>query len=122
MVRTGRVESHVREAGSGEPVLFVHGNLSSGAVWAEQLTLLPDGVRGIAVDLRGFGESEAAPVDATRGLRDYADDLRALIDALRLGPVRGHAAPRALRGAAARAPLLMMPRAAPPPRRGALPS
>jgi pimeloyl-ACP methyl ester carboxylesterase len=84
MVRTGRVESHVREAGSGEPVLFVHGNLSSGAVWAEQLALLPDGVRGIAVDLRGFGESEPAPVDAMRGLRDYADDLRALIEALDL--------------------------------------
>ncbi|MGH3393612.1 MAG: alpha/beta hydrolase [Streptosporangiaceae bacterium] len=33
----------------------------------------------IAPDLRGFGRSERAPVDARRGLRDFSDDLRALL-------------------------------------------
>jgi pimeloyl-ACP methyl ester carboxylesterase len=33
-------------------------------------------------DLRGFGRSEPKPVDAARGLRDLADDLRDLIKAL----------------------------------------
>ena len=76
----------VREAGVGEPVVFVHGNVSTGGVWDEQLAALPDGLRGVAVDLRGYGETEVEPVDATRGLRDFSDDLRALIEVLALGP------------------------------------
>ena len=39
------------------------------------------------LDLRGFGDTDPEPVDATRGLRDYADDLAALIDALELTSV-----------------------------------
>ncbi|CAM3266102.1 alpha/beta fold hydrolase [Occultella aeris] len=38
-----------------------------------------------AIDLRGFGESEMLPVDATRGLRDFSDDVRGVIEALGLG-------------------------------------
>ncbi|MFC6085118.1 alpha/beta fold hydrolase [Sphaerisporangium aureirubrum] len=84
-VRTDRLATYVRERGEGVPVLFVHGNLSDGSVWDEQLSLLPDGLHGIAPDLRGFGRSEAAPVDATRGLGDFRDDLSALLDALGAG-------------------------------------
>ena len=42
------------------------------------------GLRPLAVDLRGFGDTDPEPVDATRGLRDYADDVAATIDALGL--------------------------------------
>lgn len=89
---TERIATHFWEAGSGVPLLLIHGNLSNGAVWREQLELLPDGVHGIAPDLRGFGSSEPAPVDATRGLRDFADDVGALLDALELDQahVAGH--------------------------------
>lgn len=82
----------VRESGAGEPVLFVHGNLSDGSAWREQLDLLPSGLRGIAPDLRGFGGGGADPVDATRGVGDYRDDLIALLDALGLDAVHlvGH--------------------------------
>lgn len=91
-LETDRLATHLWEAGSGDPLLLVHGNLSNGAVWREQLALLPAGVRGIAPDLRGYGSSDRAPVDATRGLRDYADDLAALLDALELDAVHlaGH--------------------------------
>lgn len=91
-VATARIATHTRQAGSGEPLLLIHGNLSDGAAWAEQLALLGDGVHGIAPDLRGFGASEPAPVDATRGLRDFADDLLALLDALGLDAIHvaGH--------------------------------
>lgn len=84
MLATERLATHLWEAGTGEPLLAIHGNLSNGAVWREQLALLPAGVRGLAPDLRGFGASERAPVDATRGVRDYVDDLVALLDALEL--------------------------------------
>src|SRR5262249_30337150 len=33
-------------------------------------------------DMRGFGDTERVPIDATRGLRDWADDAHALVRAL----------------------------------------
>ena len=72
---------------SGQPVLFVHGNVSSSLFWQPAMLALPEGCRPLALDLRGFGETDPEPVDATRGLRDYADDLAALIDALELTSV-----------------------------------
>jgi pimeloyl-ACP methyl ester carboxylesterase len=69
----------------GLPVLFVHGNLVSGR-WFEDVTRrLPDGLRVVAPDLRGFGGTEPLPVDASRGLRDWSDDIAALVDALGWG-------------------------------------
>ncbi|HEX2299707.1 MAG TPA: alpha/beta hydrolase [Pseudonocardiaceae bacterium] len=72
---------------SGEPVLFVHGNVSSAAFWRDSMAALPEGLRPLAVDLRGFGETDPEPVDATRGLRDYSDDVLELIDELGLDGV-----------------------------------
>lgn len=80
-IRTDRLAIRAWEVGDGEPVLFVHGNLSSGTVWHEQLQLLPAGYRGIAPDLRGYGGTEPAPIDATRGPRVWSDDLAALAEA-----------------------------------------
>ena len=64
----------------GTPVLLVHGNCSSAAFWRPLLRHLPPTLRLVAPDLRGYGRSETAPVDATRGLRDFADDVAALLD------------------------------------------
>ncbi len=65
-------------------VVLVHGNVSSALFWQEIMEDLPSDLRVIAVDLRGFGGSEHAPVDATRRLRDYSDDLHATLEALEL--------------------------------------
>ena len=67
---------------TGQPVLFVHGNVSSSLFWQPTMLALPEGYRPLAVDLRGFGATDPEPVDATRGLRDYADDLAAVVEAL----------------------------------------
>src|ERR1700752_1587110 len=48
---------------------------------------LPEGYRPLAVDLRGFGDTDPEPVDATRGLGDDADDLTAAIEAVALTSV-----------------------------------
>ncbi len=69
---------------TGVPVVFVHGNASSSLFWQRLMLDLPDRYRPIAVDLRGFGDTDPEPVDATRGVRDYADDVRATITALGL--------------------------------------
>lgn len=88
-VDTPRLGQHVVHDGreQGEPVLFVHGNVSSSAFFQTTLLALPAGLRGFAVDLRGFGDTDPEPVDATRGLGDFADDVAELIDALGLDRV-----------------------------------
>jgi pimeloyl-ACP methyl ester carboxylesterase len=79
---------------------------------------LPEGFRAIAPDLRGYGDTEFKPVDATRGCNDWADDLLGLMDAL--GVERFHIVGHSLGGsvvwavlAAAPARLLSVTLAAP---------
>ncbi|WNG13488.1 alpha/beta fold hydrolase [Cystobacter fuscus] len=83
-IQTKRLSMHTRMAGEGFPVLFVHGNCSSSAFFQGLLTRLPRGLRGIAMDLRGYGDTEPKPIDATRGMRDSSDDVASLMDALGL--------------------------------------
>ncbi len=65
-------------------VVFVHGNVSSALFWQPMMLAMPADVRAIAIDLRGFGGSAVLPVDATRGVRDFSDDVASVIDALGL--------------------------------------
>ena len=68
---------------NGIPVIFVHGNVSTATYWEETMLALPDGYRGIAADNRGYGGSDTdALIDSTRGCKDWADDVVALMDAL----------------------------------------
>ena len=85
-VAASRLDTHLYQAGAptGEPVLFIHGNVSSARFWDETLAAVPGGYFGFAPDLRGYGDSEALPIDATRGVRDFSDDLRSLVEALAL--------------------------------------
>ncbi|HLM07013.1 MAG TPA: alpha/beta hydrolase [Blastococcus sp.] len=76
-------------AGPGEAVLFVHGNVSSALFWQQQLLALGSTGRHrvLAVDLRGYGETDPQPIDASRGVRDWADDVADLVDTLGLDRV-----------------------------------
>lgn len=89
LVATDRADTFVRHDGraDGEAVVLVHGNISSSVFWEETLLALPHGFRGLAPDLRGYGDTEPLAVDATRGLRDFSDDLAATLAALGLGRV-----------------------------------
>jgi pimeloyl-ACP methyl ester carboxylesterase len=82
IVNTPRLGTHLLAGGAegGAPVLFVHGNTSSSRFFEQTLAALPPdaGYWGLAPDLRGFGGSEPKPLDATRGLGDFSDDLYAL--------------------------------------------
>jgi pimeloyl-ACP methyl ester carboxylesterase len=69
----------------GQPVLFIHGNCSAAEFWRPLWRLLPESYFIVAADLRGYGGTEAAPVDATRGLADFADDVAAVLDAVAPG-------------------------------------
>jgi pimeloyl-ACP methyl ester carboxylesterase len=83
-IRTDRLTVHWLEHGpdDGIPVVLLHGNLSTGRFYEHLLPGLPDRYRCIAPDLRGFGRTEGLPIDATRGLRDWSDDVHSLVTAL----------------------------------------
>ena len=66
-------------------IVFVHGNVSSSLFWQPLMLSLPEGVRALAIDLRGFGDSETLPVDATRGVGDFSEDVAAVLDELGAG-------------------------------------
>jgi pimeloyl-ACP methyl ester carboxylesterase len=89
-VRTRRLRTRLLMSGGGgaPPVLLIHGNVSSARFFGGLIPALAAGRRVVAADLRGFGGSQALPVDATRGLADFADDLHALLESAGLaGPV-----------------------------------
>lgn len=67
-----------------QTVVLIHGNVSSSLFWQELMQDLPGDLRVIAIDLRGFGDTESLPVDATRGVRDFSDDVHATLTALGL--------------------------------------
>ncbi|MFP4320822.1 MAG: alpha/beta fold hydrolase [Anaerolineales bacterium] len=100
IVTTPRLTTRVLFAGpeDGETVLFIHGNGSSATFWEEIMLALPEGFRGIAPDLRGYGGADPAQkIDATRGAGDWSEDLAALLDHFGIG--RAHVVGHSLGGA-----------------------
>jgi pimeloyl-ACP methyl ester carboxylesterase len=71
----GGLELAYDEAGSGTPVIFLHGWPHGRALWAGQLSGLQTQARCVAPDLRGFGGSSVAGPYA---IDQYADDVAAL--------------------------------------------
>lgn len=89
-VHTDRLRMHCLVAGpaGGVPAVLVHGNLATSLFWDELMAAAPPGLQLVAPDMRGFGDTEPKPIDGTRGLRDWADDVDALLRALQIpGPV-----------------------------------
>ena len=85
------------DAGSGPALAFLHGVGSTRDVWDEQLAALSDRFRCIAVEYRGYGESETPPPQSLgQGADDpqsitrttYARDAFAVLDAC--GVERAH--------------------------------
>ncbi len=79
-IQTDRLRLRYLESGpsDGIPVVMIHGNLSTGRFYEHLMPGAPQRYRIIAPDMRGFGDTERVPIDATRGLRDWADDAFSL--------------------------------------------
>ena len=89
IVETPRLAVNVLERVGDDPatppertVVLIHGNGSSALFWQELMQDLPHDLRVLAIDLRGYGDTEHAPIDATRGVRDFSDDVHATLQAL----------------------------------------
>jgi 2-succinyl-6-hydroxy-2,4-cyclohexadiene-1-carboxylate synthase len=75
---------HVARAGSGPPVVLLHGFTGSTETWTELQTELADHFTTIAVDITGHGRSDAPDDPARYSLTRFADDLRDILDALKI--------------------------------------
>ncbi|GLZ32987.1 alpha/beta hydrolase [Lentzea sp. NBRC 105346] len=86
-VSANGIRLHVAELGDGPLVLLLHGFPEFWWSWRHQLTALADaGYRAVAVDLRGYGDSDKPP----RGYDGFtlAGDIAGLVRAL--GDQRAH--------------------------------
>lgn len=70
------------EAGSGKPLILIHGFPLSGGIWRRQLAGLAVKYRVIAPDLRGFGRSTPSELPYSMDL--YADDTIMLMNHLKI--------------------------------------
>jgi pimeloyl-ACP methyl ester carboxylesterase len=78
------VDIAVRDfGGSGEPVLFAHATGFCGAMFGPLIAQLPPQYRGVALDLRGHGDS-APPPDLDFDWQGFATDILTVIDELAL--------------------------------------
>jgi haloalkane dehalogenase len=83
VVVRGRSMAYV-ETGSGDPILFLHGNPTSSYLWRNVLPHLEGLGRCIAPDLIGMGDSEKLPDSGPESYRfvDHRRYLGGLLDAL----------------------------------------
>ena len=67
---------------SGEPIVFVHGWPDSAFSFSRVMPLLPETMRAVAFDQRGFGDSDRP--ESAYTIPEMAADVIALLDALRI--------------------------------------
>lgn len=72
----------VEDRGAGLPVLFIHGYPLNNQIWQPQVEGLCDVARILAPDLRGHGDSEAAPGAYT--MEAHAQDCHELLEKLEI--------------------------------------
>lgn len=81
-VQINDVMFHVVDSGSGPPVVFLHGMLTSGQFFQRQVSHFSREYRVVIPDLRGHGRSEKVLQGHT--VATYARDLKALCEALQI--------------------------------------
>lgn len=81
ILETARGPVGYDEAGSGMPLLLLHGFPHDRTLWEAQLAAPPRAARMLALDLPGFGESASAEVPS---IEHWADWVAEALDALRV--------------------------------------
>ena len=81
-VEAAGVKWHYVEAGAGEAVVFIHGLPESWFSWHYQIAEVSKEYRVIAVDLKGYGQSDKRDGDYTA--QGVANELIALFDGIGL--------------------------------------
>ena len=83
-ITTDTIRTAYYRAGEGNrnKLLVLHGNFSSSVFFLPLIRFLEDRFDIAVPDLRCFGNTEALPIDATRGYRDWSDDVYAFCKAI----------------------------------------
>ncbi len=76
------VNLSILEAGTGDPVIYVHGVVTTSHIFPTYLAAYSPAFRGIAVDLRGYGDSDKTPTGSN--IDQFVADLIHLADHLRI--------------------------------------
>jgi pimeloyl-ACP methyl ester carboxylesterase len=82
ILRIGDLQLAHWEAGTGAPIVFIHGVATLGELWAADLSDLASEFRVIVYNRRGYGASSSSP----RAWWAHAEDTIALIEALEAAP------------------------------------
>ena len=79
-IRANGIRQHFLEAGSGPPVVLLHGFPETSYAWRYQIPVLSQRFRVIAPDLRGYGETDkpATGYDKRTMARDLVELLASL--------------------------------------------
>src|SRR6188474_1223944 len=80
LFRINNINLAYTDTGVGRPIVLIHGYPFNRSLWTEQVMVLSSSFRVIAPDLRGFGDSEAAPGPATMNV--MAQDVVLLLNHL----------------------------------------
>jgi pimeloyl-ACP methyl ester carboxylesterase len=76
----GETLGYREREGGEEPLLLIHGNMTSSKHWDIFIDALPEHYKVLAVDLRGFGLSTYN--NPIVNLRDFASDVKLFVDQL----------------------------------------
>ena len=84
-VQANGIRQHYLDAGSGSPVVLLHGFPETSFAWRAQIPALSERHRVIAPDLRGYGGTDKPATGYDK--RTMANDLVALLDVLGIGKI-----------------------------------
>lgn len=88
-VQANGISFHVRDEGSGTPVILLHGWPDTGELWRSQVeALTANGFRAIVPDLRGRGRTDRPAEVPEYSLSLVVQDVAAILDSL--GVSRAH--------------------------------
>ncbi|VTU14015.1 3-oxoadipate enol-lactonase 2 [Variovorax sp. SRS16] len=108
-MKTERIGSHpaiaVRWRGSGELLVFLHGIGGNKSNWDRQLARFGAHAQAVAVDFRGYGESD--DYEGAAGISQFADDVARVIR--HFGAARAHVVGLSLGGRVAQRLALLHP-------------
>jgi pimeloyl-ACP methyl ester carboxylesterase len=76
------IKMNYEEYGQGKPVVLLHGLALDSSTWDEVVKLYSDQARFIVPDLRGHGKTNTGDVNGS--IEQYADDLFAFVNFMRL--------------------------------------
>jgi pimeloyl-ACP methyl ester carboxylesterase len=85
LIEANGLQFHVRDEGSGTPVILLHGFPDTGDLWRNQVpALIKNGFRTIVPDMRGRGRSSKPESVQDYRLSTIVRDVTGILDALRI--------------------------------------